>query len=580
MKKPVSSNRNSSDKRDEIIVLLTEQNHLLKEQNEQHTDMVKQQSVIIRHYQELEEQFQKLKSVNEQLVAENKQLTVENKHLKSENRELNEKFQEMQAHYDWLKRQVFGQKGERYVASQDSTTPDLFNADTETDEKPKEKEIAAHTRKAGSNKKTSSKLRFDDDVTTVEELIDIPEEEKFCPETGEQLEIIGYDPKEQLYCVPSNFFRLIIKRPKYALRKKDGTTEIRQRKAEPELIRGSKFHSTFLAYLCVQKYVFHIPLNRIIEDLLNKGVHVSSQALSGLVINLGDKLKPLFEVMNEELFKQKYLFTDDTGGKMLQKGAGKAKNTYVWVYIGGDPSKPQYMLYKHSLGRGHDVPREHLSGFSGTITADAFGGYTKLNNDPDSGILWNGCWDHARRNFEPYASTSKIAAFMMDAIREISMNERECWLTGPNGRLAIRQDVQVPLVEEMFEEMKRVSDKGILTPKNKVAVAIKYMLKNEGAFRRFLTDPNLRIENNTSERGMRKIVLGRANWMFFGSERGAEAGCTIMSFAQTCRNMNISPSEYFEDIFQKLAIIDSTDKKALKQLLPDRWQKLNKSAEN
>ena len=158
----------------------------------------------------------------------------------------------------------------------------------------------------------------------------------------------------------------------------------------------------------------------------------------------------------------------------------------------------------------------------------------------------------------------------MRAIRELSMNERECWETGPQGRLEIRQDVQKPLVDEIFVQMDWIENHGGLTPSNEVLKAIKYMTSRKAVFTRFLDDPNLRIENNTSEHAVRKFVLGRKNWMFFGSEKGAESGCIIMSLTQTCRNMGINPEDYFTDILQQLIAIDEKD---LKTLLPDVWLK-------
>jgi hypothetical protein len=316
-----------------------------------------------------------------------------------------------------------------------------------------------------------------------------------------------------------------------------------------------------------------MPLNRIIEELKNKDITVSSQTLSNLIINIGEKITPLFDLMKKELFKQKYIFTDDTGAKMLERGSPKAKNTFVWTYTGGEIGKPQYMIYLHTLGRGHDIPAKHLADFKGTITADAFRGYEKLDSDPNSGIKWSACWDHARRNFEPYATSSKICRFMIDAICELSMNERECWLTDSKGRLDIRREVQTPIVEAIFEELERVKSSNELTPRSKIMKAVNYMLKRKEAFCRFLTDPMLRIENNTSERTVRKVVIGRNAWIFYGSENGAEAGCKITSLMQTCRNLDIKPEEYLLDVFNELAVMDDITEKNLRHLLPDVWQK-------
>jgi len=555
MKNSVENNRKSTGRNTLLLRALKEENQLLKAQ--------------------LEEQFE--------LVSKSETLQSENKALIAKFEALETKLQEMLPHYDWLNRQVFGNKSERYTPEPDLHVNDLFNqgkegesGETDKKEEPEEKVIAEHTRKI--KKKKSSKMKMGESVPVFINLIDIPEEERTCPVTGELFRQIGEDRKEQLYITPARAINLVTVRPKYAntIDTPEGPkTEVMQSDPAPVLLRGSKFHVSALIYLIVQKFVFHVPLNRIIEDLRNKDVTVSSQALSGALIRVAAKLKPLFELMEKELFSQKHLFTDDTGAKMLQNKAGPAKKTHVWVYIGGDPDKPPYMIYKHSLGHGHDVPREHLSEFSGQITADAFGGYVRLDRDPDVDILWNACWDHGRRKFEPYAKTSKVSGFMMEKIRDLSMNERECWATDAQERMRIRTEIQTPLVDEIFKELKRVNDLGELTPKNKVQVGINYFLDNETNFRRFLTDPKLRIENNTSEHGARKVVIGRNNWMFFGSKRGADAGCMFMSFAQTCRKMEIDLTDYLTDIFGKLAVIDVNDTEKMRELLPHVWKENN-----
>ena len=517
--------------------------------------------------------MKKVKNINN-MTLETAVLLLEKR--TAENETLTKQVEELTGQLEWLKRQIFGQKSERFVPKPDMQQDDLFGfsedatTDTNNDTDKAKALIPAHTRTI--QKKKSSKLTFGENVPVAEEIIDIDEKLKVCPVTGKKLKIIGYDTKEQLLVVPGKFMKLIIRRPKYALYKGD-EVKILQAKAKPELIRGSKFHVSFLVHLCVQKFVFHMPLNRIIEELKNKDITVSSQALSNLVINISNKITPLYDLMKKELFKQKYIFTDDTGAKMLERGSPKARSTFVWTYTGGEVGKPQYMIYLHTLGRGHDIPAKHLADFKGTITADAFGGYEKLDSDPESGIEWSACWDHARRNFEPYATSTKISRFMLDAIRELSMNERKCWLTDSKGRLDIRREVQTPIVEAIFEELERVKRSREFTPKSKIMKAVNYMLKRKEAFCRFLTDPMLRIENNTAERTARKVVMGRNAWMFYGSENGAEAGCKIMSLMQTCRNLDIKPEEYLLDVFNKLAEMKNLTEKNLRPLLPDVWQK-------
>ncbi len=532
MSNTADNNQISLDQSLEIIGLLRTQNQ--------------QQALIIANYQGLEN---KLK---EALLAIEGYKGIENK------------LSEMQAHYDWLKRQVFGQKSERFIPK-DDLIPDLFGLEN-SDVELKETEIAPHTRKSKENKESVA-VSFADTVPRMQKVIEVPEEERICPVTGKVMPEFGEDIKEELFCTPAEYYVLETVRKKYA--SPDAPEAgVKQVKAEPKLLRGSKFHESFLAHIVTQKFAYHMPLNRLIEQLQLKGITVSSQTMSGLVLNLGEKLKPLVDLMEKHTFRQKYLFTDDTSVKMLQKGKGCTKQTHIWTYTAAKPGKPGYMIYKFSHSRGHDVPIEHLENFKGFIHADAFGGYEKLEDDPNSNINWSACWAHARRKFEPYAATSKCAKKAMTIMTELAVNERTAWDSDSKERMAIRDSKQRTLVDQLFEYLKEVANDVYSVPVKKIREAINYMLKREPTFRYFLDDANLRMENNTAERALRKFVIGRKNWMFFGSEKGGEAASVLMSLVQTCRNMDIDPQIYLEDIFKQLPILPDGK---LVELLPDRW---------
>ena len=534
MNNTADNNQISLDQSLEIIGLLRTQNQ--------------QQALIIANYQGLE------KKLEEALLVIEGYKGIENK------------LSEIQAHYDWLKRQVFGQKSERFIP-QAELIPDLFGLEN-PDVELKETEIAPHTRKS-KEKKESVAVSFADSVPRIQNVIEVPEDERICPITGKVMPEIGADTKEELFCTPAKFHILETIRKKYA--SPDAPEAgVKQVKAEPKLLRGSKFHESCLAYIITQKFAYHIPLNRLIEQLQLKGITVSSQTMSGLVLNLGEKLKPLVDLMEKHTFRQKYLFTDDTSVKMLQKGKGCTKQTHIWTYTAAKPGKPGYMIYKFSHGRGHDVPIEHLKDFKGFIHADAFGGYEKLEDDPKSDINWAACWAHARRKFEPYAETNSCAKTAMTIMAELAVNERTAWASDSKERITIRDSKQRPLVDQLFERLKEVANDVSSVPLKKIREAINYMLKREPTFRYFLDDANLRMENNTAERALRKFVIGRKNWMFFGSEKGGEAASVLMSLVQTCRNMGIDPQIYLEDIFRQLPILPDGK---LVELLPDRWLK-------
>jgi len=76
------------------------------------------------------------------------------------------------------------------------------------------------------------------------------------------------------------------------------------------------------------------------------------------------------------------------------------------------------------------------------------------------------------------------------------------------------------------------------------------------------------MDNNIAENGVRKVVIGRKNWLFVGSKKSGEAMANLLSLVQSCRAMKINPQDYLEDIFKRLL---SHPHKNLRELLPDQW---------
>ncbi len=254
---------------------------------------------------------------------------------------------------------------------------------------------------------------------------------------------------------------------------------------------------------------------------------------------------------------------------MLDPGNGKTKTTRIWIYSCANPNAPPYQIYSFSPDRSHFYPTNFLKNFEGVIHADAYEAYVKLDADESSCIDRAACWCHARRYFEEVKSIDlKLRDNVLRKIRYLFMFERLAWKADSQTRLKIRQEHELKIIDEIFTMLREKVVEGTLLPKSNLAKAIGYMLKYENNFRLYLNDPNIRMENNTAERGLRKVVPGRKNWLFFGSKRAGEAAAVIYSLIQTCRIMGIEPFEYMTDIFKRLMTHQNN---RLFELLPDKW---------
>jgi transposase len=469
---------------------------------------------------------------------------------------------------EWFRRQVFGQKSERFVdiPAECELLPgfELPAQIPEIIATP----IPAHTRNVTKSGKDKFKVEIPKDLPRETVYKDIPEEEKIDSKTGITLEKIGEEIVEKLAFRPGSYFVKRFVYPKYAS-KKNTLLGVRQAASEDCIISGSKFDASFMAHIVTEKFAYHMPVNRIIEKLGVERIVVSGQAFCGLLINLGQKVQPLFEEMKKKLFEQEIIFSDDTPVSLIVNGQGKVKQARMWGYMGNKPGAPPYHLYEFSSDRCEIHPLSFLKEFSGILHADAYSAYEKLDGRED--ISWAACWAHGRRKFENSTSMDeKFRISVLSEMRNLFRYEKVAWNRRPEERLKIRAEKEKPIVDKIFAMFRDKIRSGALLPASDLAKAIGYMQSREKNFRVYLSNPYARMDNNTAERGVRKLVIGRKNWLFVGSRRSGKAVANLLSLVQSCRAMGVDPQAYLEDIFKRLP---SYPHKNLFDLLPDQWIK-------
>lgn len=471
----------------------------------------------------------------------------------------------LQNQLEWFKRQMFGQKSERFVdtPAKEELLPG-FELPVESREI-QATPIASHVRRTIKNK-DKFKIEIPDDLPREQEYRDIPEDKKIDPNTRLPLVKIGEEKVEKLAYRPGSYFVKEYIYPKYAS-KEDPLLGVRQAVSADCIIEGSKFDSSFMAHLVTEKFGYHMPVYRIREKLTTHKISITDQTLCGLLINIGQKMEPLIAEMKKALFEQEIIFTDDTPLDMIVNGLGKTKEGRMWGYIGNKLGAPPYHLYEFSSNRCEIWPLKYLEKFKGTLHADAYSAYEKL--DCRKGIFWAACWSHARRKFENSTSMDeRFRISVLTEMRNLFRYEKVAWNKSPEDRLRIRQEKEKPIVDKIFRMFNEKIRDNTLLPASDLAKAIGYMQSREKNFRVYLTNSYARMDNNTAERGVRKLVIGRKNWLFVGSPRSGKAMANLLSLVQSCRAMKIDPQAYLEDIFKKLP---SYPHKSLRELLPDQW---------
>ena len=474
----------------------------------------------------------------------------------------NERLKEEVAH---LRRLLFGKKKETLDIDQSELLPYFNDVMKKLEESQKEmvKEKVSYEREK-TKRKSFKHFEMPEDAEREIVIYDLPKDEKFDPITGEALEFIGEDVREQLKYVPGYYKVLEIHIKKYALPNKAKVGIITPQLPE-EALKGCRAHVSLLTHILVSKFADHLPLYRIEEQFKRTGLNISRQTLSSWVLKLGDALMPLGDALRDQILAQNRIFTDDSPIKFQIKGKKKIQEGRIWTYCGGDGSDPPLVWFEFTKDRSHSHTIERMKNFQGVFHADAFGAYEKL--DKQDGILWQACWAHARRKFNDVLKPNELCKSILLMMDELFRLEKEAWQLNSIQRLKLRQDKSNELVSAIFDACEQLIWSGELV-KGKLDTAVHYLFKRKVQFSRFLAHSEVRIDNNVSERSIRPLTIGRKNWLFFGSEKGGQAAATVLSLIQTCRNLEINPSEYIEDILSQIKNSDD-----LESLLPQNWKK-------
>ena len=254
--------------------------------------------------------------------------------------------------------------------------------------------------------------------------------------------------------------------------------------------------------------------------------------------------------------------TDDT--IMPMQSAGKAKPTRMWVYV-GDADHP-YNVFDFTLHRGRDGPKYFLQEYPQVLLADAYGGYNGVV--AGNQITRAGCWAHARRKFiEAEKVAPEIAREAVALVRALYAVEKQAKDVSVAERLELRQQQSAPVLADL--RCKLLSWKEQLLPKHPMAEAVSYALSQWEELNVFCSDGAVPIDNNISEREMKRVVLNRKNSLFVGNPRGGRTAAILASLTSTCRRHGIDPQLY---LTQLLVNLPQARMSELSTWLPDQWK--------
>jgi transposase len=364
-----------------------------------------------------------------------------------------------------------------------------------------------------------------------------------CPDCGGRLRELGEDVAEMLEYVRACFKVIRHVRPKLSC---DGCDRIVQAPAPSRPIDRGLAGPGLLAHVLVAKYADSLPLYRQSEIYSREGVDLDRSTLAGWVGATADLLAPLVEAVRGHVMAATKLHADDTPVPVLAPGNGRTKTSRP----SAGPTPPA-VWFAFSPDRRGEHPQGHLKLYRGALQADAYAGFHPLY--AGGKIVEVACWAHARRKFHEIhiAHASPTTTEAIERIAALYAIEAEIRGSTPEIRKTIRQARARPLLDSLRSWLELTLAR--LSRKSDTAAAIRYALSRWAALTRFVDDGELEIDNNTAERALRVVALGRKNFLFAGSNAGGERAAAIYSLLGTAKLNGQDPELYLHHVLNRIA---------------------------
>jgi transposase len=429
---------------------------------------------------------------------------------------------------------------------------------------------------------------------------DLPEEDKPCPCCGTTRTVIGQEVSEQLDYEPAKVKVIEHVRLKYICKEcerkvAEGGPQIQTAERPLWPIEKCLAAAGLLAYIIISKYGDHLPLYRLEKILKRHKIIIARSTMCDWMRQSADALEPLYDAMIKAVLAGRIIHTDDTPVDVLEPKSGKTRQGRFWVYV-GDKQHP-YIVFDYTPNRKRDGPVNFLTDWGKDdlryLQADAFGGYDGIYAGDAGGHVFEvACWAHVRRYFYDAQKTDhRNSAQALAYIKLLYEVERDADAAklAPSERATLRQERSAPILiqfrawmESLLPggpacqgeatregEAQRSPQRSLVLPKSPMGEAIMYALNQWAALCVYLLDGDLNIDNNVSENALRRIALGRKNWLFAGSDNGGRTAAILFSLIASCQRHDVEPFAYLKDVLTRIA---AHPHNRLSELLPGQWK--------
>ena len=496
---------------------------------------------------------------------------------------LNARIKELTAQVAWLNRQLFGRKSEKLPVF-DPNYPDLFAAEFADRMKQAEErrdeavsQLPREDRQSAQQKRHVRKMLEDLPVLETERIRPEGIDETLYKKIGEEVTRIVEHKPGQLYI-------------KEIIREKWGLKDNVQLPpagmpsviipAMPLLpIDKGIAGATLLAEILLQKYVYHMPYYRQIQQYRHLGLKgLTESTVDGWFKKSVELLKPLYEVLKAEVMKADYLQADETTTPVIDKQKHKAAKEYLWM-VRAVMERLVLFHYKEGSRAGaviEELAKEYK--FRGYLQCDGFGGYETAFKTSPAVTLVN-CMVHIRRHWEKALDENKaVAGHALTEIQHLYKIEHMCDDAGlsPDERKAKRLQLARPIMEAMKTWMETEGVK--YSESSETGKAITYAYNRWDNMMNYLKDGRILLDNNLAENEIRPITLGRKNYLFCGNHEAAANMAVICSLLATCKAHDVNPRPYLNDVVKEMPYMKKATQEELLQMLPHKWKQRHPEA--
>jgi transposase len=391
---------------------------------------------------------------------------------------------------------------------------------------------------------------------------ELPAAQCHCRACGHTLVVIGEETSEQLDYKPASLFVIEHVRVKYACQACAEHVALAGMPAQP--IDKGLPGPGLMAQVVVAKFADHLPLHRQEQIFARHGVAIARQSMCDWVAAAAALLEPIYRDLTAHVLAGKVVHTDDSPVPVQDRTRTKTREGRLWVYVGN--TTPAAIVYDYTPNRTREGPVRFLGDYRGYLQADAYAGYDVLY--ASGHVVEVGCWAHARRYFFEAKDTDAGRALpVLAMIQELYRVEAEGQGLRAEGRRALRQAKAQPILERLKGRLD--GDADVVLPRSPMGKAVGYARGQWAALTRYLADGDLAIDNNVSERALRRVVLGRSNWLFCGSDAGGQRAAILYSLVATCKEHRLDPWAYLTDVLGRIST-HPNGRRA--ELLPQNWK--------